>query len=298
MSDASKPIPPEELHALINTAQRGAAATAELASVSDPIVASTLRGWVRQGIEARNRVVAANMRLVTKIAAPMARAAGVLEELEDLVQAGVIGARGTGGLMRAIEKFDTTRGKRFSTYATFWIRLAVQDSLNELLGGVLRGGAQKRSAKARKVAADLEEELGRHPDDREIRARCALLGVEIPSDRTLEHSTHGANAQRTEADALEDPDGLEATLEAREASRAALASLEPRELEALKLFGRPGEPYTMQQIGTHLGLSKEMARLVVRSALEKAGRAMLEVNGVSCIDPSVVARAARREARG
>src|SRR5215216_3264846 len=111
----SKPIAPEELHALIVVAQAGALAASQLAENGTGIrnepahVCSILRRVERDGIAARNRVIMANMRLVTKIAAPMAKAAGVLHELDDLTQAGVIGARGTGGLMRAIEKFDTTR---------------------------------------------------------------------------------------------------------------------------------------------------------------------------------------------
>lgn len=300
----SKPIAPEELHALIVEAQRGAAAAETLREAGPAGVCAMDRNTFRAlesaknaGVRARNRVVMANMRLVTKIAAPMARAAGVLHELDDLTQAGVIGARGTGGLMRAIEKFDTTRGKRFSTYATFWIRLAIQDALNEMLGGVLRGGAQKRSAKARKVAEDLAEELGRKPEEREIKARCALLGVEVPSDRTIEHSELSPNAQRADAELLADPSDPVAALEAREASRRALATLDPRELQALRLLARPGEPYTLEQIGEHLDLSKSGARLVVRAALEKAARAMLGEDGLACIDPGVIARAALREAR-
>ncbi len=302
--EASRPIAPEELHSLIEAAQAGARALKLLAENgngerNDSVhVCALLRRCEREGITARNRVIMANMRLVTKIAAPLAKAAGVLHELDDLTQAGVIGARGTGGLMRAIEKFDTKRGKRFSTYATFWIRLAIQDALNEMLGGVLRGGAQKRSAKARRVAEDLAEELGRKPDDREVKARCALLGVEIPSDRTIEHSELGPNALRTDADLLADPEDPIAALEARDVSRRALATLDPRELAALHLLARPGEPYTLEEIATHLDLSKSGARLVVRAALEKAGRAMLVEDGIPCVDPSVIARAALREARG
>jgi RNA polymerase primary sigma factor len=126
------------------------------------------------------------MRLVTKIAAPLAAATGLSDRLADLVQSGVFGPRGASGLARAIEKYDPASGKRFTTYATVWIRAAMRDALDEIQDVSTKGGRGHALMRIKVIRDKLATELERQPTARELKARCAFLGIEAPRDRTID----------------------------------------------------------------------------------------------------------------
>lgn len=284
----------ESIVALIRAAQAGdeAAARIETGGASMLLLQrAELQATVRFGVAARNRVIEANMRLVTKIAHPMALAAGRMSDLEDLRQAGVMGPRGTSGLVRAIALFDPSRGKRFTTYATPWIRVAVRDAIDEMNGMTLRGGARVRSDRVREIASKLAVELERRPTEREIKARCVLLGVEAPTDRALVR-VEAARQPTVEhdPDMIADSRDLGAELETADLTRhayAALRTLPPLEARAIVLaFGLDGdEPLTFEQLGEALGgKGRDASRKLVAKALRRIKRAMLGGSGRARID--------------
>ena len=266
MSHEASPLGHEEINALIERAQAG-------------------------DERARNRVIEANMRLVTKIAHPMAAASGRMADLDDLRQAGVMGPRGTAGLVRAIALFDTKRGKRFSTYATQWIRVAVRDAINEMAGATLRGGAKVRSDRVKEIATKLAVELERKPTQRELKARCVLLGVEAPSDRAIDRIEQAHQiAHDVDPDTLADARDTEADLANAQLIRQALDvlryDLSHRQARAITLhFGLDGgDPLTLENLGDVLGTSRKGARKALNSAMVALRRAMLKGHGRTRID--------------
>ncbi len=127
----------------------------------------------RGDLEAKNRMINANLRLVVSQAR---RYQGHGLPLEDLVQEGMF------GLIRAVEKFDWRRGYKFSTYGTLWIRQAIQRGLQNH-GRTIRLPVHvaQREVKVNKIAGELSVKLGREPSDEEIAAV-----AELPIEQVFE----------------------------------------------------------------------------------------------------------------
>lgn len=226
---------------------------------------------------ARAHLTRANLRLVVNVAKRYAT--GGLPLL-DLIQEGNL------GLMQAVERFDWRRGFKFSTYATWWIRQAITRSLsNDSRTVRLPVHVVETLRKIRRIAPDLATQLERNPTAEELGDVLKLDPnriVEIVragrSPMSLEQPV-GEDGEEPLSDFVEDPepeapDGRLLVESLSDDVDRALSILPDRERTILTLrFGLDGnEPWTLDEIGAHFGLTRERIRQLQVEALRKLQR--------------------------
>lgn len=239
-----------------------------------------LAARIRQGdLEAKSRMIRSNLRLVVKIARDYSNL-GL--PLLDLISEGNI------GLIKAVERFDPSKGGKLSTYAAWWIKQSIKRALaNQSKTIRLPVHLVDKIAKIRRVALQMTEELGREPTDEELAEELGLTAAKVSTLKTAAVRPASLDATIGDDDSTElieivgdaeaqDPFEMLRDKNLHDEVGDLLGILDERERRILNSrFGLDGStPRTLEEVGEKFGVTRERIRQLQNIALGKLRRAL------------------------
>ena len=234
--------------------------------------------------DARGKLIRSNLRLVVKIAHDFK---GLGLPLLDLISEGNI------GLMRAVEKFDPSKGAKLSSYAAWWIKQSMRRALaNQARTIRIPVQSASKICKIQAAKVKLAEQLGREPTDKEIADEVKLTertvtGLRLGKTTTIslhdpiQHGEDGEFRDIIPDDKSTAPDEVVQDEETLSHMLMLTEKLDVRERRILELrFGLNGErPKTLEEVSQSIGRTRERVRQIQNQALDKL-KSMLEEDGM------------------